>query len=70
MLFHADLLVVGRQAADVPQSRHHGRARILSQPAVGAMTRKQLPSIGARLGAIFHREASFGYGWIVEDNEK
>ncbi len=48
----------------------YGRARILSRPAVAAMTRNQIPGIGTRVGTIFHREASWGYGWMVESNEK
>ena len=48
----------------------YGRVRILSRPAVATMTRNQIPGIGAQLGAINHREASYGYGWVVESNEK
>ena len=34
------------------------------------MTRNQIPGIGAQLFGIHHREASYGYGWVVESNEK
>jgi CubicO group peptidase (beta-lactamase class C family) len=49
----------------------YGRARILSRPTVAAMTRNQIPGIGAQyFGTIFRKEASYGYGWIVYSNEK
>jgi CubicO group peptidase (beta-lactamase class C family) len=48
----------------------YGRARILSRPGVAAMTRNQIPGVGARLGFTQHREASYGYGWIVASDEK
>jgi CubicO group peptidase (beta-lactamase class C family) len=48
----------------------YGKTRLLSRPAVAAMTRNQIPGIGARTGDFFHREASYGYGWMVESNEK
>jgi CubicO group peptidase (beta-lactamase class C family) len=48
----------------------YGRTRILSRPTVVAMTRNQIPGIGARLFGISHGEASYGYGWIIESNEK
>jgi CubicO group peptidase (beta-lactamase class C family) len=48
----------------------YGRTRLLSRPAVEAMTRNQIPGIGARIGAMFHREASWGYGWTVGSNER
>jgi CubicO group peptidase (beta-lactamase class C family) len=48
----------------------YGRTRLLSGPAVEAMTRNQIPGIGARMGEFFHREASYGYGWFVESSEK
>jgi CubicO group peptidase (beta-lactamase class C family) len=48
----------------------YGRARILSRPAVAAMTRNQIPGIAARRGTIHRKEASYGYGWIVKSNEK
>ncbi len=48
----------------------YGRVRILSSPTVAAMTRNQIPGIGAQFGATWHREASWGYGWGVECEEK
>jgi serine-type D-Ala-D-Ala carboxypeptidase len=47
----------------------YGQARILSRPAVAAMTRNQIPGIASRILTL-HREASYGYGWIVESSEK
>ena len=63
-----DLAIFGQMFLD---GGTYGGARILSRPAVAAMTRNQIPGIGADfLGKIFRREGSYGYGWIVESNEK
>jgi len=48
----------------------YGRVRILSRPAVAAMTRNQIPGIGTWFGANYRKEASYGYGWSVYSNEK
>jgi CubicO group peptidase (beta-lactamase class C family) len=48
----------------------YGGVRILSRPTVEAMTRNQIPGIGAQMGATWHGEASWGYGWQVECEEK
>jgi CubicO group peptidase (beta-lactamase class C family) len=48
----------------------YGGARILSRAAVTAMTRNQIPGIGAQMGPTFHKEASWGYGWGIGSEEK
>jgi CubicO group peptidase (beta-lactamase class C family) len=48
----------------------YGRARILTRPAVAAMTRNQIPSIRALRRAIYRNEGSYGYGCAVVANEK
>jgi CubicO group peptidase (beta-lactamase class C family) len=49
----------------------YGRARILSRPTVAAMMRNQIPGIAAQwFGTLHRKEGSYGYGWIVESNEK
>ncbi|MEE9280693.1 MAG: serine hydrolase domain-containing protein [Myxococcota bacterium] len=49
----------------------YGGARILSTAAVSEMTRNQIPGIGTQFfGATYHKEASWGFGWQVQSNEK
>ena len=48
----------------------YGPTRILSGAGVTAMTRNQVPGIGVQMGNSFKREASYGYGWIIESTEK
>jgi CubicO group peptidase (beta-lactamase class C family) len=48
----------------------YGAARILSRPAVMAMTRNQTPGIPVTLGPNIRKEASYGYGWFVRTHEK
>lgn len=43
---------------------YHG-ARVLSQAAVTAMTRNQIPGIPTEFGG-WHAEAGYGYGWFVD----
>jgi CubicO group peptidase (beta-lactamase class C family) len=47
-----------------------GGARILSPAAVAAMTRDQVPGIGAVLGPLVSGYASWGYGWAIESPQK
>ena len=47
-----------------------GDARILSPPAVAAMTRNQIPGTRAKLFEFTMPEASWGYGWTVESYVK
>jgi len=49
---------------------HFGNARILSPAAVAAMTRDQIPGIGARFFNKIMRHASWGYGWQIESPNK
>jgi len=48
----------------------YGGARILSRPAVMAMTRNQTPGIPVTVGPNIRKEASYGYGWFVRTHEK
>jgi CubicO group peptidase (beta-lactamase class C family) len=48
----------------------YGRARVLSPPAVDAMTRDQVPGIKASFFDTFMEHASWGYGWQVESPSK
>jgi len=48
----------------------YGEARILSPVTVAAMTRNQLPGIGARYGAEVFPEASWGLGWSIVGEKK
>ena len=48
----------------------YGGARILSRPAVAAMTRSQTPGIPVIMGPKSHKEASYGYGWFIRTQEK
>jgi CubicO group peptidase (beta-lactamase class C family) len=48
----------------------YGGARILSRPAVMAMTRIQTPGIPVTFGPNIRKEASYGYGWFVRTHEK
>jgi CubicO group peptidase (beta-lactamase class C family) len=45
-------------------------ARILSRPAVMAMTRNQTPGIPVIRWPNIRKEASYGYGWFVRSHEK
>jgi CubicO group peptidase (beta-lactamase class C family) len=45
-------------------------ARILSPAAVAAMTRDQIPGIGARFFERVMQNASWGYGWQIESPTK
>jgi CubicO group peptidase (beta-lactamase class C family) len=47
----------------------YGDARILSPASVAAMTRNQIPGVGAQYGEEFFPEASWGYGWNIEGNK-
>jgi len=47
----------------------YGQPRILSRPAVAAMTRNQIPGMGISWhGGLY--KASYGYGWFVQSSEK
>jgi CubicO group peptidase (beta-lactamase class C family) len=48
----------------------YGSARILSPAAVSAMTRDQIPGIGARFFDKVIEHASWGYGWAVASPTK
>ena len=48
----------------------YGAARILSQAAVAAMTRDQIPGVRARLVNLEAEHASWGYGWAVASPTK
>jgi CubicO group peptidase (beta-lactamase class C family) len=48
----------------------YGDARILSPASVAAMTRDQIPGLGARYGGEFFPGASWGFGWSVRGNKK
>ena len=48
----------------------YGGVRILSRPAVAAMTRNQTPGIPVTLGPNIRKEASYGYGWFIRTHEK
>ncbi len=48
----------------------YGPTRILSRPAVAAMTRNQTPGVPVRLGLNTLKEASYGYGWFISSNER
>lgn len=47
-----------------------GDARILSPPAVAAMTRNQIPGVPAEMVGFTAPEASWGYGWTIESHVK
>jgi len=47
----------------------YGDARILSPAGVAAMTRNQIPGIGAEFYGQVFPEASFGYGWSVHGDK-
>lgn len=44
---------------------HYSNVRILSPATVAAMTRNQIPNIGAQMDGEFFPEASWGFGWDV-----
>ena len=48
----------------------YGSERILSRPAVSAMTRDQIPGLKARLGPFVADYASWGYGLGIESPQK
>ncbi len=48
----------------------YGQTRLLSRPAVAAMTRNQTPGVSVRLGLSTLKEASYGYGWFISSNER
>ncbi len=48
----------------------YGPTRILSRPAVAAMTRNQTPGVPARTGGSTQKESSYGYGWFISSNER
>jgi serine-type D-Ala-D-Ala carboxypeptidase len=48
----------------------YGDTRLLSPAAVAAMTRDQIPGIGARFFNKTMRHASWGYGWQIESPTK
>lgn len=43
---------------------------LLSPSSVGEMTRNQIPGIGAEAIGRWHQEASWGLGWVVQDDER
>ena len=45
-------------------------ARVLSRATVAAMTRNQIPGIPTEMAGVVHPEASYGYGWLVENAER
>ena len=47
-----------------------GDAHVLSPAAVAAMTRDQIPGVGARLFDTPKEHASWGYGWAIESPTK
>jgi CubicO group peptidase (beta-lactamase class C family) len=48
----------------------YGDVRILSSASVAAMTRDQIPGIGAVHGAERFNQAGWGYGWGIQLNKK
>lgn len=48
----------------------YGGARILSPASVHEMTRNQIPGIGTEFFGSVHAEASWGLGFMVQDNER
>ena len=48
----------------------YGDARVLSPAAVAAMTRDQVPGLGARLLNLVMARASWGYGWQITSPTK
>jgi CubicO group peptidase (beta-lactamase class C family) len=61
---------IGVFAQTVLNGGRYGDARILSRPAVLAMTRDQVPGISAEIMGHEMSEGSYGYGWIVEGASK
>jgi CubicO group peptidase (beta-lactamase class C family) len=47
-----------------------GQQRILSRPAVAAMTRNQVSGLSIFFVGTSHRNASYGYGWFVESADR
>lgn len=45
-------------------------ARVLSRAAVAAMTRNQIPGVPADFCGVWHAEAGYGYGWVVDTAER
>lgn len=45
-------------------------ARVLSRAAVAAMTRNQIPGVPTEFAGVFHAEAGYGYGWLVDTAER
>ena len=62
-----DLAVFGQMFLNGGQ---YGEARILSRASVAAMTRNQIPGIGARWNSGFLPEGSWGLGWDVQGNKR
>jgi CubicO group peptidase (beta-lactamase class C family) len=48
----------------------YGDARVLSPASVAAMTRNQVPGIGARYGEEVFTEACWGFGWGIHGDKK
>jgi CubicO group peptidase (beta-lactamase class C family) len=48
----------------------YGDTRTLSRPAVQEMTRDHCPGLGAQLGRLKMREASYGYGWMIQASDR
>jgi CubicO group peptidase (beta-lactamase class C family) len=44
--------------------------RVLSRAAVAAMTRNQIPGVPTEFAGVFHAEAGYGYGWLVDTAER
>lgn len=49
---------------------NYGQTRILSPTTVAAMTRNQIPGVGARWEDVFFPEAVWGLGWDVHGGKK
>jgi serine-type D-Ala-D-Ala carboxypeptidase len=45
-------------------------ARVLSRSSVAAMTRNHVPGIGSDFDGVWHAEAGYGYGWLVDTAER
>jgi CubicO group peptidase (beta-lactamase class C family) len=48
----------------------YGEERVLSSASVAAMTRDQIPGIGAVYGAERFNQAGWGYGWGIQLDKK
>lgn len=48
----------------------YGDTRVLSRPAVEAMTRDQIPGLSAEIMGRKLAEGSYGYGWLIDGDTK